>query len=406
MQNTKPCASSEWQPVGGGEGKALPLRVAHVVLALDVGGLERNVINQVREGHGLGQSVSVVCLERPGTLASQVETLGGHLVCLDKRPGIRLELIVKIWAVLRKIRPDIVHTHQIGTLIYAGPAAHGASVPLVVHTEHGTENCAGRLRTRLLGRLAGRYAARFYCLSEDMAAQVRANRIAPRPKVHVIHNGIDMARFRERHDPDSMRRSFGIPFGAPVVGTVGRLNEIKRQDLLIRAFAEVRRRVPDAHLLLVGDGPLIDDLRALAASLELSESVHFAGYRPHSAPYLQMMDIFALTSRSEGTPQAMLEALVTGLPVIASRVGGIPEVIEDGRTGLLFKPDDEAALATGLVRLIADKDLARRLGEAGRSRVESTFDIRRMARDYHNHYLELLGALRGDQPGRDHSKDR
>jgi glycosyltransferase involved in cell wall biosynthesis len=170
---------------------------------------------------------------------------------------------------------------------------------------------------------------------------------------------------------------------------------VKRQDVLIRAFARVRQAVADAHLVLVGDGPLLQDLTALAASLGVGDAVHFAGYQPHSGPFLRAMDVFALTSRSEGMPQAVLEASVTGLPVVASRVGGLPEVIEEGVTGLMFPSGDDAALASALCGLLEDPARRRALGGAARARVEGTFSVARMAGDYHRAFLELLGGRRG-----------
>jgi sugar transferase (PEP-CTERM/EpsH1 system associated) len=364
------------------------------VLTLDVGGLERNILNQVRVAGEFGQRMSVVCLERPGTLAPRVEEAGGRVVCLDKPPGFRPGLVGPLARLLRGLGPDVVHTHQLATLFYGGVAARLAGAPLVVHTEHGREAYARGPRARLLGRAGGLCVARFYCLTADMASEVVARRVVPRRKVRVIQNGIDTDHFRgSTGDREALRRSLGIPPGATVIGTVGRVTEIKQQDLLIRALAAVRRALPEAHLLVVGDGPLMGKLRALAAELGLSGCVHLAGYQPETSPYLQAMDVFALTSRSEGMPQAVLEASVTGLPVVATRVGGLPEVIDDGTTGLLIEPGDEAGLASALLGIAADPDRARRLGAAGRARVGSLFDIRRMVGDYHRDYLELLNDL-------------
>ncbi len=365
------------------------LHVTHVVLSLDVGGLERNVVNQVRLGRELGQCVSVVCLERRGVLAGRAEELGGVVECLDKRPGLRLRMIGRLAAAFRRLRPAVVHTHQVASLFYSGPAARRVGVPVVVHTEHGVEDY-GRLKKRWLGRLAGRYADRFYCLTGAMRDAVVARGVVPARKARVIHNGIDTASFQAPTDPLETRCALGIPAGAPVVGTVGRLTEVKRQDLLLRAFARVRARLSDAHLLLLGDGPLRESLQSLAGQLGLGACAHFAGYQPHSAPYLRAMDVFALTSRSEGMPQALLEAAVVGVPAVAAAVGGVPEVIEHGRTGLLVPPGDEAALADGLHRLLADRAEARRLSAAAREKVESLYSVRRMAGDYHRDFQELL----------------
>jgi glycosyltransferase involved in cell wall biosynthesis len=394
MRDVLPRSSFE----DGAGSPGVPLRaslsVVHVVLSMDVGGLERNVLNQVREGQALGQRVSVVCLERPGTLSYRVEELGGSVHFIDKRPGLRPGVIGRLKELFLELRPDVVHTHQIGTLIYAGPASRRAGSCLVVHTQHGLENFAGRIRTRWLGRLASRFTRVFYCLTKDMAAHVIAHRIAPPGKLRVIPNGIDTALYREPRaaEAEAVRRTLGIPADATLIGTVGRLVEIKRQDTLIRAFARLKARVVNSHLLLVGGGPLEDELRALAGRLGVGDSVHFSGYQADTVPFLQAMNIFALTSRSEGMPQAILEAAVAGLPIISSRVGGIPEVIEHGGTGLLFEPGEDSALAEGLLRLIADGHLARRLGDAARDRVVTRFDVGRMAREYHEAFLELLDA--------------
>lgn len=366
------------------------LRVVHIVLSLDVGGLERNVINQVREGRALGQTVWVICLERPGVLASRVEDLGGYVECLNKRPGVRLGLIVKLRSVLREIRPDIIHTHQISTLFYAGLAARLLRRARIVHTEHGLPHFATRSKTRWLGRLSGLHCDLFFCLTREMALEVKKYRIVPGSRVRVIRNGIDTSSYRKPGDPKAIRQLLTIPSGAPVIGTVARLAEIKRHDLLIRSFAQVKRACPDAHLLIVGDGPQKPELEGLVRELGLAECVRFAGYQTNINEYLHAMDCFALTSRSEGMPQAVLEASVAHLPVVASRVGGLPDVIDDGHTGVLFEPGDEETLTRELLAIIQDKELARRLGDAASARVRSLYGIGRMAREYHDHYLKLM----------------
>jgi sugar transferase (PEP-CTERM/EpsH1 system associated) len=367
------------------------LHVTHVILSLDVGGLERGLINQIREGLKLGERISVICLERPGMLASHLTTLEVPILCLEKRPGIQLSLIGRLKRIFRDFRPDVVHTHQIGGLFYAGSAARRASVPVIVHTEHGKENYAGSLRRRWLGRLSGRYAARVFCLSEDLAKTLRQNRIVPAHKIVVIPNGIDTSRFQACGRGPALRQALGIPARSPVVGTVARLTEIKRQDVLIRGFAKLAAKMPETHLLVVGAGPLMDSLRCLAADLELQSRVHFIGHQAEPEPHYEVMDVFALTSRSEGMPQTIMEAFAAGVPVVASRVGGIPEMVEDDRSGLLFTAGDEEGLAHALGKVLRNPELARRLREAARERVEEKFHVRRMAADYHGHFVELLG---------------
>src|SRR5262249_55707283 len=182
---------------------------------------------------------------------------------------------------------------------------------------------------------------RYFCVSADIAREVRAHGIVPPGKVALIPNGIDTDRFA-RAEPAGPGDGLDFRRSDRVIGTVGRLTEIKRQDVLIRAFARVAARHPESRVLLVGDGPLRAVLEALAAPLGVGDRVTFAGYRDRPERFLRLMDVFALTSRSEGMPLAILEAWAAGLPVVASRVGGIPEVVADGRTGLLFPAGDDA----------------------------------------------------------------
>ena len=373
-----------------------PLRVVHVVVSLEAGGLERVVLDLLREGRRLGQDASVICLEQPGKLADEAAAQGFRVLCAGKRPGLRWSTVSKVRALLEPLRPAVVHAHQSGALLYAGLAARRAGVPVVVHTEHNNHlrkqgSALGRLRRTMLARVAGRRAQRFFCVSGDVADAVRKHRLYPADKTFVVPNGIDLSPFEEPFDRVAVRQSLGIPAEAPLVGTVGRVNAVKRQDLLIQAFAKVRQAVPDARLLIVGDGPAMGELRELASTLGLNDVVHFAGYQSKPQPYLRAMDVFGLTSRIEGMPLAVLEAFAAGVPVVASRVGGVPEVVEDGHGGFVFEYGDEAALVGRLVEVLTDRQLARRLGEEGRERAKTRYSAAAMAGVYHRHYLELLG---------------
>jgi glycosyltransferase involved in cell wall biosynthesis len=232
-------------------------------------------------------------------------------------------------------------------------------------------------------------------VSADIAAECRAYRLVARRKLCVVPNGIDADAFARPNCVGPLRRELGIPAAAPVVGTVGRLDEVKRQDLLLRAFASVRRGVPAAHLLLVGDGPQREPLRRLAAELGLSECVHFAGYQSRPERHLHLMSAFALTSRVEGMPLAILEAWAAGVPVVATRVGGVPQMIADGQTGVLIDSGDENALAAALIGLLTDQGRAARIGAAGRARVRERFGLEHMVETYQGHYRDLLARSGG-----------
>lgn len=378
------------------------LHVTHAVLTLDVGGLERIVVDLVREGQHLGQRVSVLCVERLGTLAAQVQALGARVHCTGKPPGLHFNASGAIKNALQELRPDVLHTHQVGALFYAGPAAKALGVPLIVHTEHSNHlrkanvGFCRRQRMSWLWWWAAKYVRRFFCVSKDIAAELAARRIVPQGKLAVILNGINMEPFRESFAKNALRHAAGIPADVPVIGTVGRLNEVKRQDLLVRAFARVRAHYSSARLLLVGDGPLRDSLRALSVHLGIADAVHFAGYQSQPERFLAMMDVFALTSRLEGLPLAILEAWAAGLPVIASAVGGVPDLLKHDQTGLLFEADDENRLVGQLKEILYDPAQGRRLGEAGRQEVLAKYSLQRMARDYAHHYRAPLGTTVGE----------
>jgi glycosyltransferase involved in cell wall biosynthesis len=363
------------------------LHVCHVVLTLDVGGLERVVIDLCRQGQTLGQQVSILCIQKPGALAHAAEALGVPVACSGKPAGFRPDFIPVIADLFRTLRPDVVHTHQIGALVYAGPAARRARVPLTVHTEHG-KHYATSWKRRMLGRVAARYARRFFTVSTDIGHEVRDCRIVSPSRIVHVPNGIDTSRFDVREDVAELRREFGLSPDQPVIGTVGRLAGVKRHDVLLQAFARLHHR--SAQLLIAGGGPLQHELGGLADGLGISDRVKFAGYLDRPERALAAMDVFALTSQSEGMPLAILEAWAAGKPVVASRVGGVPELVDDGRTGLLFESGDSETLAGLLDRLLVDRALGHTLGSAGQTLARNRFDTRAMAETYRRHYQLLL----------------
>lgn len=375
-----------------------PFHIAHGVLALDVGGLERVVLSLVRAGRQQGHRVSVVCVERPGTLAAEAEAAGARVVSLDKPPGRLPAFVGRAQSVLADLEPDVVHSHQIGAAWYLGRAARALDRLPVVHTEHGNEFArAGgwwqTVKARLFFRQTAKFVDRFCCVSDEIARAVTRWRTIPRAKVEVVPNGIlttDTAGASFE-----ARAALGIPAGAPVIGTVGRLSEVKRQDLLVRAVAKLRETVPNVHLLFVGDGAERARLEALVKSLGLTAQTHFAGYQSRPEQYLRAMTVFCLTSRSEGFPVSLLEAWLASVPAVCSAVGGIPAVLTNEVDGLLFPSGDEAALVSALERVVNDPALRERLATAGARVVRERYSLERMASEYEGRYRALVEARRG-----------
>ena len=250
-----------------------------------------------------------------------------------------------------------------------------------------------RLKVRLIRALAGRHADRVFGVSPEVARGLAAFGAIPRSKVAVVPNGIDTGRFLDDAliaEAAGVRRDLGIPESAPVVGTIGRLADVKRQDVLIRGFARLGDVVPEARLLIVGDGPLRPGLESLARSLGLGDWVVFAGYQARPERFLRAMDAFALTSRTEGMPLAILEAWASGVPVVASRIDAVLGLVEHGRTGLLFEPGDSEGLAGALGGLLGDPARSRRIARAARARALAEFDEDVMSAAYLGHYRDAL----------------
>ncbi|HET7313027.1 glycosyltransferase, partial [Salinisphaera sp.] len=268
-----------------------------------------------------------------------------------------------------------------------------------VHAEHGRDAAdpnGSNTKYRWLRRLLAPTISRFVPVSADLARWLEQDVRIPRSRIRLIRNGIDIARFA----PGSRVPVEGLP--APdadtrVIGTVGRLDPVKGFDDLLQAMAKLvaRRDLPRLHLVVVGDGPEHERLRERIASLGLEERVTLAGQRDDADALLRLFDVYVCSSIAEGIALTILEAMATGLPVVATAVGGNPELVRDGETGLLTPARQPEALADALARVLAQPERARAMGEAARRRVEAEFSIDAMVDGYIKLYDELLARRAG-----------
>jgi glycosyltransferase involved in cell wall biosynthesis len=278
----------------------------------------------------------------------------------------------------------MIHANLIGRV-----AGRLAGVPIIINSRRNVY--IGSPLRESLNRWTSPLADRVIAVCE-LARQVEIERAnVPPNHVLTIYNGLDAAAF-DVSDADGLRirRSFEIPPPAPLVGSVGRLHVQKDFHTLLTAMTYVRKCLPDVRLLIVGDGDLRDALEDRARAFGLAESVTFAGHRDDIPQILAALDVFTLPSRWEGLPNAVLEAMAAGLPVVATHVGGVPELVVDAETGLLVPPQDPAALSRALLTLLENSDLRREMGRAGRDRVRACFSIDRMVQDTAQLYDTLL----------------
>jgi glycosyltransferase involved in cell wall biosynthesis len=227
-------------------------------------------------------------------------------------------------------------------------------------------------------------------VSDDIARGLLEGAWAPAERLHTVLNGVDLQHFRPSRDRGASRAPLGLPLTVPVIGTVARLSPEKDQFTLLQAFARVRQALPEARLVIVGDGPLRPDLTAQSQELGVAEHTLFLGERSDVAALFGAMDVFCLPSRTEGTSLTLLEAMASGLPVVATAVGGTPEVVEADRSGFLVPPAEPQALADALVRVLKHPDLADRMGAAGRGIVAARYSLRAMVEQYSELYERML----------------
>ena len=373
-------------PIKGGSLSTKP-RVLHIVDSLEVGGMERLVHDLVIDRGG--DTTSVACLE----------SLGSFGVAL-RRQGIRVELIgtkggtiptvYRLWRHLRRAQPDVLHCHSFFAFLNASLAARlSGQVPLVF-TKHGASipgTGLGSRTNRLLLRKAEVVAVSRQA-KEVMQAWMRNGR-----RVHYIPNGISFRAYENLPGREEARARLGLPSDAFVVGIVARIASYKGHHVLIDAFSVLRKTVPGSLLLIAGDGPGLSSVREHVRNIEIDKSVWLMGERNDVPEILAALDVFCLPSETEGMPMTILEAMAAGVPVIASNVGGIPDLVEDCRSGLLISPGAPDKLNRALLAIARDQR-RREMGRAARERFLRGFTLDRAVRAYEELYCDAIARAR------------
>jgi sugar transferase (PEP-CTERM/EpsH1 system associated) len=372
----------------------------HVVFSFDVGGLENGVVNLINHMPGDRFRHIVVALTRCAFgFSKRITREDVEFVSLDKSPGHAIKLYPRLYRLFRDYRPAVVHTRNLAALEAVVPA-RAAGVPVRVHGEHGwdvSDPQGTQRKFQLMRRLYRPFVDRYVALSRHLSCYLTEAVGVPAARVERICNGVDTVRFHP--GPEGRSRLDGCPFGAPdevLIGTVGRLQAVKDQRSLVRAFAHlVAQRAPGAErlrLAIAGEGPIQEQLEAEILAGGIGTRVWLGGARADVPEVMRSLDVFVLPSLAEGISNTILEAMASGLPVVATAVGGNPELVEHRRTGTLVPPADYVALADALAPYIADPLLRRRHGEAGRRRVEAEFSLDHMVDRYVALYQTLIDA--------------
>lgn len=364
-----------------------PVVVAQVVQSLGHGGLEQVVLDLARSLDRRRFVPHVFALSNRIPLADAFAAEAIPVTVVAQQ-GLDFGLPKRLARAFREAGVGLVHAHNFGRYFYAGPAARRVGLP-ALYSEHSNTRPDERalwLTQRWLSRTASSIAA----VSENVRGYLVERQKLPPARVVVVPNGIDIAAFAAPRDRAAIRAELGLPAESLVIGTVGRMVPVKNHALLLDAFQLVAARVPTAHLLICGDGLLRQVTEARAEELGLAERVTFTGLRRDVPRVLAALDVFCLSSDSEGLPLAILEALAAGLPVVATAVGGVPELITEA-VGRLAPPAEPGPLADELVELLGDEGLRAQLSQTAREVVARSYSIEAMVARYVELYQQALG---------------
>ena len=388
------------------------IRVMRVIARLNIGGpaLHATMLTE-RLDPSRYDSLLVTGTEEPGE-GNYLELQGKSLDRLLLLPVLGREIrgwhdliaLARLIVLMRQGRPHIVHTHTAKAGALARLAAYLTGVPVILHTYHGHvfHGYFSPATTRVfvfIERWMARCSDRLLTVSETVRADLLRLGVGRSDQFLVVPLGLDLDRFLHSEEVrGQFRAELGLAEDVPLVGIVARLVSIKAHEVLLQAAAELVRLVPQAHFVVVGDGKRRAELGELTDRLGLTGRVHFLGWRQDLERIYADLDLVALTSRNEGSPVSLIEAMAAARPVVATRVGGVPDLVEDGVTGILVPPGDAGALTSAMHALLGDRERRRRLGAAGRQRVAAAFTTERLLEDMDRVYTRLLRRQLGWAP--------
>ena len=375
------------------------LCIVHVVYSFSVGGLENVIVQLINRLPADRFEHVVLSLTTIGDFKNRIAQQGVRFIELHKPPGHAVALYPKIYQLLRVIKPDVVHSCNLAALEIV-PLCWLARVPLRIHAEHGwdTHDPQGKSpRYQRLRRAYKPFVSHYVAVSKDLDDYLERAIGVPQFRRSLITNGVDTQAFLPAQGAPSAVPGCPFVLGENwLLGTVGRLQSVKNQPLLVRAFVRLLQDHPEAairmRLVVVGEGPLRAEIETLLANANVSHLAWLAGARDDVADVLRMLNCFVLPSQAEGTSCTLQEAMACGLPVVATAVGGTPDLLKHGESGFLVDSDDEAAMANAIWALYTDKAKTLRLAQTARDWALQNFGLDAMVHSYESLFSGRLQA--------------
>ena len=385
-----------------------PIRVMRIIARLNIGGpaIHVSLLTAGLNDDGfISTLVTGVISETEGDMSDLAADYGINPVIV---PSMQREItlladlrtLFTLIRLMRQARPHIVHTHTAKAGLVGRMAAFLTRVPVIVHTFHGHvfHGYFGALKSRFFivtEQLVARITDAVITISEGLRAELLDYRIAPPERIHVVPLGLDLARFAAPDVPHgTLRAELGCSPEVPLVGMIGRLVPIKNHELLLDAALLVREALPEVQFVIVGGGERLETLKTIVVDMGLSDTVHFTGWRRDLPAVYADLDVLALTSNNEGTPVSIIEAMAAGVPVVATAVGGVRDVLEEGTLGILVPPKDAVAFGHALIDALT---VPQEHIETARQSALARYDASRLVADMQMIYQNLLG-LKGARP--------
>jgi sugar transferase (PEP-CTERM/EpsH1 system associated) len=368
----------------------MPIKVLNLITELNIGGAEKALARLLARLDRGRFAPMVVCLYGGGgPVADEIRGLNVPVIDLGMAAKWRWDAFWRLYRLLRWERPTVLHAWMFHANVLGRVLGRLAGVPVIISSER-TMGMESRWRY-WLNRITGLLTDRVVCVSQQVADFIVQEVGIPRYKILVVPNGIDVRHFEHLPAKQQARAMLGLSVDRMLIGTVARLDPVKRLDVLLHAMRSLR----DVDAVIVGDGPEGAQLEAMSERSGLAGRVHFAGRQDEVQTWLAALDVFVLSSDWEGMPNTVLEAMAGGLPVVATAVGGTPEVVVDGVTGMLVPPRDPDALARAITHLLRAPALRHQIGRAGRERVGKHFTLEQMVSRTEALYEELIAEKLG-----------
>lgn len=383
-------------PLTRKDGEAAVPLVAHIIYRLDIGGMENGLVNLINHMPASRFRHAIICMTDYTDFRNNIRRDDVQVYAMHKRPGKDMGVHLRLWHLLRKLRPDIVHTRNLGTL-ETQITAMLAGVRRRVHGEHGWgigDTDGSNRRNQRLRRLVRPLVGEYIALSRHQVDYLSRVISVGESRLTHICNGVDIDRFHPPHAGRETPPEAGFGADTLVIGAVMRMQAVKGPDVLLEAFLRLRERSPEARrrlrLMMIGDGPMLEALRSRIVAASAEKDVWLPGRRSDIPALMRGMDLLVVPSHAEGICNTLLEGMATGLPVVATAVGGNPDLVADGVSGSLVSNVDAMDLSVAIEAYLHDPERIGREGRAARERAERQFSLGVMVDAYMGVYERVL----------------